>query len=177
MVKKLTKFLAYSLFFLFALALFVPKERFYFLLEKNLKKFDVIISNEELISRVDALEISNLEVTTKGIDSAIIKEAEVKLLFFYNSLVLEGIELSSLVEAYIPSKMQSVALRYSLLHPLEIEMQGIGEFGDFYGTFHLQTRDLELRVHPSKKMIRSYKKTMRLLKKSENGEYTYAKTF
>jgi len=177
MVKKLTKIFAYFLFFLFALALFMPKESFYFLLEENLKKFDVIISNEELSSDIDSLSIENLEVTTKGIESAVVNKADIKLLFLYNSLVLEGIELSSLVEVYIPSKIAELSVSYTLLNPLFIELSGVGEFGEFEGGFNLQSRALELQMQPSKKMMRKYKKTMRLLKKSENGEYVYAKTF
>ena len=177
MVKKLMKFLAYLLFFVVALAMFMPKSSFYFLLEENLKKFNVVVSNEELSSDIFSLYIHNLELTTKGIDSALIKEADVTLLVFYNHLALRDIQLSSIIEAYAPSKVKNLDVKYSVINPLEVELEASGEFGKVYGTFNIQTRSLELSLKPSKKMLREYKKTMRFLKKSENGEYIYAKTF
>ena len=177
MVKKLIKFLVYLLFFVLALILFIPKDSVYFLGEENLKKFNLIISNETLSPKLLSLGIENLEITTKGIDSAVIKEADITLLLFYNHLHLQKVQLASIVEAYIPSKIENLDITYSLLNPLVVEVESEGEFGTLYGTFNLTKRALNLELKPSKKMLREYRKTMRLFKKSENGEYIYAKTF
>jgi len=177
MVKKLMKFFAYLLFFIFALAMFMPKSSFYFLAEENLKKFDVVISNERLHSDILSLHIENLDITTKGIDSALVKEADVTLLLFYNHLALKEIKLSSIIEAYAPSKIESLDIKYTIVNPLVVEIESVGEFGTLWGSFNIKDRNLTLSLKPSKKMLRNYKKTMRMLKKSENGEYVYAKTF
>ena len=66
MVKKLMKFFAYLLFFVAALAVFIPKSSVYYFLEKNMKQFEVVISNETLHSSMLSLNIQNLKLSTKG---------------------------------------------------------------------------------------------------------------
>ncbi|MEA2073469.1 MAG: hypothetical protein U9O86_07780 [Campylobacterota bacterium] len=177
MVKKLLIFFAFSLFFVLALVAFTPKKSFYFLVEKNLKKFDVVISNETLGDRFLTLNIENLELSTKGVESAIVAEADVTLLLFYNSLTLNDLSLSSLVETYVPSKIDRVELTYSILNPLVVSASAEGDFGDAEVAFNILDRELSAVVKPSKVMLSKYKKTIRMMKKDEDGEYVYAKTF
>ena len=106
MVKKFLKFFGYVLFFVFALMVFIPKSSLYYLAEENLKKFDVVISDETLHENIFSLSIENLEISVKGIESAVVQEADIGLLFFYNSVSVKNIKLSSLVESYLPSKVQ-----------------------------------------------------------------------
>ncbi|MDQ7066922.1 MAG: hypothetical protein Q9M40_02350 [Sulfurimonas sp.] len=82
--------------------LFSPKESLYFLMEENAKKFGVIISNETLNENMFSLDVENLELSMKGIQSATAKRANISLLLLFNSVELHDIELSSLVDAFIP---------------------------------------------------------------------------
>ena len=177
MVKKIMKFFAYLLFFVLALILFIPKSNLYYLAEANLKKFDVVISNEKLSDNFLSLNIENLDITTKAIDSGVIGEADITLLLFYNSVVLKEIKLSSLVESYLPSKIANLEVSYSILNPLELSALGDGDFGEARASLNLQTRELTLVLKPSKKMFLKYKRSLAKFKKSQNGEYIYAKTF
>lgn len=177
MVKKLLRFFGFSLFFLFALVAFMPKESFYFLLEKELQKFEVVISNEQVKEHLLSLELTNLEITLKEIDTAKVKSANITLLAFYNSVRFSDIELSSLVEAYVPPHIEDVELHYTLLNPLEVTAEIVGDFGEASVAFSLLERELKAVVNPSKLMQSKYKKSMRRFKKDENGEYIYAKTF
>ncbi len=176
MVKKLLKFFAYTFFFVVALMVFVPKTSIYYLLEKNLKKFDVVISDEQLKESLLSLNITNAHISTKGIDSAIISKSDITLLLFYNKLSFRDIKLSSIVETYLPSKIASLEIDYSLLHPLTLEINAEGDFGEARGSLHLLDRDVSLILKPSKKMFTSYKKSLRFFKKDKDGEYTYAKS-
>ena len=177
MVKKLMKFFAYLLFFFGALALFIPKSSIYYFVEKNMKQFGVVISNETLHSSMLSLNIENLEVSTKGIDTALIEEADITLLLFYNKLHFTNIKLSSIVEAYLPSKISNLDISYTIFNPLVVTLNAEGGFGVAQGTLNIMQRVVSISVEPSKIMLRRYKKSMRMLKKSENGEYVYAKTF
>ncbi len=177
MVKKLMKFFAYSLFFMGALAVFIPKSSVYYFLEKNMKQFEVVISNETLHATALSLNIQNLEVSTKGIDTALIDEADITLLLFYNKLHFTNIKLSSIVEAYLPSKISNLDISYTIFNPLVVNLKAKGGFGVAKGTLNIMQRALNISVEPSKIMLRRYKRSMRMLKKSENGEYIYAKTF
>ncbi|MBT5935859.1 hypothetical protein [Sulfurimonas sp.] len=177
MVKKILKFLAFSLFFVLALVAFTPKESFYFLLEKNLKKFDVVVSNEILESNFFGLEIENLEISTKGVESATVEQANITLLLFYNSLKFTDVKLSSLVDAYVPSHIQTIEVTYTLFNPLVLYVNAEGKFGKAEVAFNILDRVLNAHLYPSKIMLSKYKKTMKMMKKDENGEYVYAKTF
>ena len=177
MVKKIAKFFAYTLFFIFALVAFSPKSSVYYFAEHNLKKFGVVVSNETLNEKLLSLNIQNLEISAKEIDTAIIKEADITLLLVYNSVSLSDVKLSSLVETYLPSKIDSLDVTYTILNPLYVTAEGFGEFGEASVNVSLKERSLEVTLKPSKKMFAKYKKTLKTFKKSENGEYVYAKTF
>jgi len=177
MVKKLLLFLAYSTFFIVALMAFFPKENIYFLLEKELKNFDVVISKEHVDSSLLSLNLQNLEITTKGIESALIDEASVTLLVFSNSIKLGNIKLSSLVEAYLPSRIDELEVTYTVFDPLHLNAVGMGAFGEAEASFNISSRELEVILKPSKKMLSKYRNSLRRFKKSENGEYVYVQSF
>jgi len=177
MVKKLLRFFAFSLFFLFALVLFTPKDSFYFLFEQELQKLNIIVSNETLQERLLSLNVQNLEINTKGIDTLVVKEVDFMLLLFYNAINFQNLEISSLMSAYIPSRVDTLDVRYTILNPLVVRAKSRGDFGHLRAEFSLVDRELKLFVTPSKLMLHKYKKTLQMLKKDENGEYIYAKTF
>ena len=176
MVKKLLRFFAYTLFFILALMAFVPKSSLYYLLEQNLKKFDVVISDEQLQESLLSLSIANANISTKGIDSASIGQSDVTLLLFYNKLSFKDIKLSSIVETYLPSKIASIEIDYSLFHPLTLEVNAEGDFGEARSSLHLLDRNASVVLQPSKKMFSHYRKSLRFFKKNKDGEYTYAKS-
>jgi len=177
MVKKILKFLLFFFFFIFALIAFMPKESFYFLLEKELKEFEIVISNEALHENLFSLNVQNLELNTKGIESAVARNAEITLLLFYNSIDLEDVQISSLIDAYAPSKVDTLEISYTILNPLVVYAKASGDFGEAKITFEFLERKLQAIVKPSKVMLTQYQKSMRMLQKDENGEYVYAKTF
>jgi len=177
MVKKMAKFFAYMLFFIFALVAFSPKSSVYYFAEQQIKKFGIVVSDEKLDETLLSLEIHNLDITAKEIDTALIKEADVTLLLVYNSVKLTKIKLSSLVESYLPSKIDSLNISYTLFNPLYITAEGVGEFGEARGQVSLLDRNASVVLKPSKVMFKKYRKSLKMFKKSENGEYVYAKTF
>jgi len=164
------------LFFIFALMFFAPKESFYYLLEQNLKKIDVIISHEKLENKILSLNIQNLDVSVKGIESLKIKEANIEILGLYNSVVLQNIELSSLVKNYLPAKINKVDIYYTILNPLQIKVNGHGKFGNARAVINILKRKVTFVLKPSQVMFSKYRNSLRELKKSKNGEYRYEKS-
>ncbi|QSZ40704.1 hypothetical protein GJV85_00740 [Sulfurimonas aquatica] len=177
MVKKIAKFFAYMIFFIMALIVFTPKSNAYFFLEKNLKQFEVIVSQERVEDKLFSLNIKDMHVSVKGIDSALIKEADITLLLAYNSIAFSDIKLSSLVDSFAPSKIDSVKITHTVLNPLYIICEGVGEFGEATATLSILDRSVDVVLTPSKMMLSKYQKSLRQFKKDENGEYRYAKTF
>ncbi len=177
MVKKLSKFLAYTLFFIFALMVFIPKSSLYFSLEEKIKTFDIVISKDTLQENIFSLNVQNLNISVKGIESGTAEEVDITLLLFYNSLKFKNIKLSSLVEAYLPSKIQELKVTYTVFNPLYVEVEAEGEFGEIEAEFDILERSLSVRLHPTDIMLKRYKKSIKMFKKSQEGDYVYAKSF
>ena len=169
--------LLYFAFFALALMYFTPKQSVYYLLEKELKTYDVIISNEEVKDSGFTLKLENADLFVKSIKSANAKEVNVKIFALYNSVTLSDITLSSVAASFVPLYIDELSVYYSILNPLNIRANGAGEFGEADATFNLLDRTLHIDVQPSDKMKKEYRNSMRQLKKSEDGGYSYDKTF
>ncbi len=177
MVKRISLFFAYSMFFILALMYFTPKKSLYFLLEGELKNYSVIISNEEVEDKGFTLELQNADFYMKSIKSANASEVNLKIFVLYNSLTFNDITLSNAAASFVPLHIDELSLSYSIFNPLNVKAYGIGEFGEAEATFNILDRALHLDVEPSQSMKKQYKNSMRQLKKSEDGGYSYDKTF
>ncbi len=177
MVKKLGKFFAYTLFFVFALILFTPKSSLYFLLEENMKQFEAIISKEKIEDSLFTLRMQNLELSLKGVESALIEKADITLLGLYNSVAFYNIELSSVVDAFMPPNIENATVSYTVLHPLQIRAVALGDFGKAHVTCNIIDRNVSIVLEPSKRMLSEYRNSLNEFKKDSQGGYVYAKTF
>lgn len=177
MVKKIILFFAYVSFFILALIYFTPKVNFYYFLEKELKPFDVVISNETLVDNRFSLNIDNAVVNLKSIQSAKIESTNIKILGLFNSINVKNIELSSAVKSFVPQKIDSLSIDFNILNPLHITGLAVGGFGNATLDVNLIDRKVDINLVASDLMKKNYKSTLRNLKKSENGEYVYVKTF
>jgi hypothetical protein len=160
-----------------ALMYFTPKSNIYYFLEEQLKQQDIIVSCEEALDSGFSLKVKHGVVSVKSIESANVKELSVSVFGLYNTIEVDEISLSSTAKAFIPLNVNSVDVRYSIFNPLNIVGDAKGEFGEADMKFNVVDRNLTIVLHPSKLMLKSYRSTLRNLKKTENGEYVYAKTF
>jgi hypothetical protein len=177
MVRKLAIFFAFVLFFISSLMYFTPKENIYFALENELKKYDVIISNEKIKDSGFTLELNDAEVFFKSIKSADIKSVNIKIFGIYNSLSLEDIKLSQSASSFLPLNIEKVTITHSIFNPLNINIYELGDDGELEGSFNLLEMALHIIFEPSELMLKKYKNSMREFKKSEDGSYSYDKTF
>ncbi len=177
MVKKIVAFFAYALFFILALMYFTPKTSLYHTLEKELKKYDLVISDETLEDRGFSLDVNDLSVYVKGVDSASVQNVNVKAFVLYNSINVQNVTLSSVAATFIPIKVDELSVTYSIFNPLNVTAEASGAFGEAKGTFNVLERTLSLNVIPSEEMSKSYKNSMNKMKKNEDGSYGYDKTF
>ena len=177
MVKRILLFFAYPTFFALALMYFTPKQSVYYFVEKKLKAYDIIISNEEVKDSGFTLNLENADLYVKSIKSAHAKAVNVKIFALYNSVTLSDITLSSVASSFVPVKIDELSVAYSLLNPLKIKAYGVGEFGEAGAAFNLLDRTLHIEIEPSDKMKKEYKNSMRQLKKSEDGGYSYDQIF
>ena len=175
MVKKFLKFLAYTIFFLFALVVFVPKSSLYFLMEHNIKPLGVVVSNETLHENLFSLDVQHAEVSVKGVDAAEIKNIHIILLGLYNQVIFQDIKLSSMAASFVPLHIKDAKISYTVIDPLYIKGYAEGDFGKATLMFHLKDFHLKAILHPSKLMLQKYRTSLREFKKAKNGEYRYDK--
>ena len=177
MVKKLSIFLAYTLFFMAALIYFTPKISIYYFLEKELQKQGVVISAEEAVDSGFSLQLSHANISYKGVDSAKVASLEVNIFELYNSVNVQDILLSSAAESFVPLTINTIYVSYSILNPLQVTGSAQGEFGSLEMEYTILENLVQITLEPSKLMLKNYKSTLGNLVKSEDGGYSYVKTF
>lgn len=172
---KISRFLAYSLFFILSLMYFTPKASAYYFLEQQLKDYSVVISKEDIIDSGLSLNISDASISYKSIESANVSNMDVSLFVVYNTIHVKDITISSVAKTFMPLHVKNLDIKYSIFNPLNIVATCSGEFGEADATISIVNRVLHLTLKPSKVMLSKYKNTLKNLKKSENGEYVYEK--
>ncbi len=174
---KIGKFFAYLLFFIVALIYFTPKESIYYFAEKELQKQGVVIAHETVKDTGFSLQLRHLDIYLQSIESASVKELDISLFGLYNDVSAEGIELSSALSSMLPTKIEKVKVRYSVLHPLTVELNAAGAFGELHANADLKERKIRAVLQPSSIMKRNYRQALRNFKKQANGEYEYVQSF
>ena len=177
MVKKISIFFAYAIFFMLAIMYFTPKDSIYFSFEEKLKHLDVVISSEQVEDSGFTLNITDADLSFKSISSAKINQSSITVFALYNSVSLKGITLSSTAKSFAPLNIESVNVVYSIVNPLNASIKAVGEFGELEGEFNIVDSSLHLELKPSQKMLKNYQSSLRKLSKTENGEFVYDKTF
>lgn len=177
MVRKMVKFFGYLAFFILALMYFTPKESIYYLAEDELKKLGVVVSGESIKDKGLTLQIKNASVSVQSIESAKIETFDITLLFLFNSVHVENITLSSMAANFLPVHIQDVSISYNIFDPLQINAKAVGEFGEAKAKVSLLDRKATLNLEASKKMQRSYRQTLNMLKRNKQGGYVYEQSF
>jgi len=177
MVKKIGKFFAYLFFFLGALLYFMPKENLYFLGEKELQKYHVVIAHESVKDRGFSLALRHLDIYVESIKSATVERVDIALFGLYNEVEADNIHLSSAVASMLPTKIEYVDIKYSVINPLNVTFTALGAFGTVQGVANIKERKIIARLKPSSLMLRNYRSTLRNFKKQANGEYKYVQSF
>jgi hypothetical protein len=177
MVKRLGLFIAYSIFFIGAVIIFMPKTNTYFLMEKQIKPLGVVISNETFEENFFDLIVKNMDISVKGIDSVHVNQTDMMFLGVYNVVDLKGIILSSVASSFVPLHIQHIKILYSIFNPLKVKIFAEGEFGSLQAHINLKEFHAYVDVQPSKLMLQKYKRSLRELKKTKDGSYVYDYAF
>ena len=174
---KLSKLITYIIFFILALVFFIPKASVYYFTEKELLKEKVILSDEEIVNSGFSLQLNHTKVSYNSIESANVESINVKMFLLYNSLSVSNIELTSMASSFVPLHIDNLDVSYTIFNPLNIIAKADGEFGEATAEVNILDRNMSVVLVPSEQMLKKYRGTLRNLKKNENGEYEYDKTF
>jgi len=153
--------------------LFSPKQELYYLLEKTLKKEDIIISNETVKDTWYGMKIQNADIYVKGAKMAHVGELELNIFFLYNTLKVKEITTDEVVHKVAPKRIDEALIKYSVLNPLKITLNGLGSFGTLDGNVSLVEKHVLIKL-PLSKDIKAFRK---FLKKDETGVWKYETTY
>jgi len=158
-------------FFLSILLLWLlsPKQELYYLLEKELKKNGVIISNETFKDRWFGFVIENADIYVKGAKMAQVSKLEFNLFFFYNTLELKEIKTNDAIHNVAPKDISEMLIKYSVLDPLKVNIDSKGSFGVATGAVELINRKVKILL-PVVKDIKVFRK---FLKKDKTEGWKY----
>ncbi|MDN5124515.1 hypothetical protein PJV93_11410 [Aliarcobacter butzleri] len=109
-MKKVFNYLIYFLISIIILIFLIPKESFYNLFEKELEKYNIVVSNEIREEKLD-FTILNAEVFYQGIKVAKIDSLNFKSLLFYSKLNVENIYLEDKLKDFIPNYIEKISFK------------------------------------------------------------------
>lgn len=173
---KVLKFFAYLFFFILMLYVTFPKINAFYKVEELVSAYKVKLVAESMHERLFSLEVEHMSITYEGVKAAELAQTEILLLGLYNSIDIEGATLVGIVKNFMPSKIASVHISYSLVHPLTIKAEAKGDFGEAKLSYSLQEKKVVVVLHPSALMQQQFQSSLRLFKKSKDGVYYYEKS-
>ena len=175
-MKKIFKLFLYIFVFLAFFLYFLPKESFYNLLEKELEKNQIIVSNEIKDDKAFSLTVSNADIFYQGINGAKIDEMRFETYLFYTNICLKNINILESLSSFVPTPIDEVVISHSIFNFYKIEVKSKGIFGELTGDINLFTKELKLELNASDKMKTSYSKLLKNMK-FENERYFYEYKF
>lgn len=171
-MKKISKFFLYVIVFLTFFVIFLPRESLYNVLEKELEKNQVVISNELKKDELFSFNINNGDIYYQGINGAKIKNATFATYLFYTNVSLKNISVLENLSSFIPTSINLVEIEYSIFNFNKIKVKGDGNFGEFNGEYNIFTKIFKIELMASDKMKSSYSSILKNMK-LENGRYYY----
>ena len=175
-MKKIFKLFLYVFVFLAFFICFLPKESFYNLLEKELEKNQIIVSNEIKDDKAFSLIVSNADIFYQGINGAKIDEMRFETYLFYTNIRLKNLNILESLSSFVPTPIDEVVISHSIFNFYKIKIKSKGIFGELTGDINLFTKELKLELNASDKMKTSYSKLLRNMK-FENERYFYEYKF
>lgn len=176
-MKKIALFFLYVVLFFAALLFFTPKENLYYFAEEQLKPLGVVIGYEEAVDHGFTLEILHAKLYVQKIKSANIASINMGVFGLYNTVSVNNVVLDKTFEQFFPPLIHRIDVDQSILSPLQLSAEAVGDFGEAAATIDLLERNVSVVMKPSKLMLSRYKNTLRQLKKSKEGDYRYEYRF
>lgn len=149
------KRLLYAVYVLVIVIVLIPKEKLYFTFESILSENHIFISGETIANRLLYLDADEGALVLDNQKIASIENIRITPWIFFNRLAISTVSVSPAYRTFFPGVIDEIVLTYSLLHPLSIEMQGEGDFGQCSGTFDLLNQKVRV-VFDATPELRNY---------------------
>jgi len=155
-----------------AILLFMPKEAFYYALEKELVKYDIKLNEVSIKERLFSLEIKNISGYVKGINLISIDKITFFTLLFFTKIEIDNIQIDESIGKMLPQAIDYIKIKHSILSPLFVDVNAKGTFGEAIAKINI----LKRRVHIDINDTSSLPMLKPWLKKGDKGWF-YEKSF
>jgi len=172
------KSILYITIFLFVLVLFLPKEKIYNYYVAKLQSYNINFESQKIVSTMNGLILENSKV--KYLDIKVMKSntIDINTYFLYSKIFITNIDIDTILNAYLPLKINHITLTHNILKPNLIQIESKFNEGSLAGYINIMDEKVFLKLHPSKQYIQQYKAVMANFKKDESGPfYTYEYSF
>ena len=173
MIKKFKQPTIYIFFSIIVFMFLLPKELIYKVFEKELSKYEIVISNE-IRDENFSLDILNASVFYKGINIAKINRANFMSFLIYSEFNLINIELEEKLKKIIPYEIENISFKHSIFAINKIYINGNSKFGKFEGYVSLFEKVIKIELEESAEI-----KSSNFIKyfKYDNERYLYEYRF
>jgi hypothetical protein len=175
-MKKIFKLFIYFLIFILFTLILLPKNSIYNLLEQELSKQNIIISDEKRDEKLLNLKVSDAIVYYQGIEGANINSINFFSLLLYSEIEVDDVKLLQSLSSFFPPYVKNIILKHSVLDYRNIDIYSEGDFGVLNGNIDLIKRTLILNLEASNKMKKQYTRVLKQMK-LEEGKYVYEYRF
>ena len=175
-MEKIFKLFIYVVVFFTFFIIFLPKESFYYLLEKELQKQQVIISNEDKNEKLFSFDIKNADVYYQGINIGVIEKTDFTTYLFYTKINFDNVSFLDSLSSFAPTPIDNISIEHSILNINKIKIDAKGVFGELTGDLNIFARELKIELKASDKMKNSYSKLLKNMR-FDNERYLYEYKF
>lgn len=137
------------------LMVMMPKEKLFFTFESFLAKYHLFINGESFTNRIFYLDADNSVLVLDNQEIATIGKIRVAPYIVSNHISISSITPSPLYRTFFPGKIDTLAVSYSLLHPLSLKLITQGDFGHGEGVLDLVNKKVRI-VFEATPELRNY---------------------
>jgi hypothetical protein len=157
--------------FIYSLIYFLPKENIYYFALEKLENNKVSINTQNIKDDKFSLKLNNLIIFYNNIQALKISSMNFNIFLFNNNIQVSNIELDDMLKQFLPSKIKTLEINYSIFNPLFVTINADLIQAKAYGNVDISRKTIILNIKPSKKFLRMYSKLLKNMKKQTNGEY------
>jgi len=133
-----------------AIIVLMPKREFYYKLEEELAKYDIILNEETIDEGLFSLDLKQVSIYVKGINVATVEEMKLATFIFYSCVELRALQVDDSLKNMVPSKTDKATAMHSVFSPFKVLVDASGTFGEMSGSIDLRAQKVRLDFNESK---------------------------
>ena len=133
-----------------AIIVLMPKREFYYKLEEELAKYDIILNEETIDEGLFSLDLKQVSIYVKGINVATVEEMKLATFIVYSCVELRVLQVDDSLKNMVPSKTDKATAMHSVFSPFKVLVDASGTFGEMSGSIDLREQKVRLDFNESK---------------------------